>query len=148
MSTGEIPPAEQSVAKIIDLHHKIAEEHTPSGTSVGKVIAPPPDLQIAWNSIILKKERIYIDEYLLAGHTRMAHGHITSKTQQGGHHVHSHDISSSYDETLILADTLKVGDLVEVTPLKGEQMFIVKCKLRYLGDVVSEDSEGMIKNLF
>ena len=31
MANGDIPPAEQSVAKIIDLQHKIAEEHTTAG---------------------------------------------------------------------------------------------------------------------
>ena len=133
MPDNEIPPAEQSVAKMIDLQHQIAEEHTPHGTSVGKIISPPPDIQIAWNNIILRKERIYIDEYLLAGHTRLAEGHISSKTQVGGHHVHTHDIDNSYEETWTLADTLKKGDLVEVTPLKGDQLFIVKCKLVYLG---------------
>ena len=134
MPNTEIPPAEQSVAKMIDLQHQIAEEHTPHGTSVGKIIAPPPDIQIAWNNIILKKERIYIDEYLLEGHTRLAEGHISSKTEEGGHHVHAHDIDHSYEETLTLTDTLQVGDLVEVTPLKGDQLFIVKCKLVYLGN--------------
>ena len=54
MPDNEIPPAEQSVAKMIDLQHQIAEEHTPHGTSVGKIISPPPDVQIAWNNIILK----------------------------------------------------------------------------------------------
>lgn len=133
MPGNEIPPAEQSVAKIVDLQHQIAEEHVPHGTSVGKIISPPPDIQIAWNNIVLKKERIYIDEYLLAGHMRTAEGHISSKTQEGGHHVHSHDIDNSYEETWVLTDTLQVGDLVEVTPMKGDQLFIVKCKLIYLG---------------
>ena len=129
----EIPPAEQSIAKIVDVQHQIAEAHTPQGTTVGKIIAPPPDIQIAWNDIILKKERIYIDEYLLAGHHRMAKGQITSATQDAGHHTHSHDISNDYTESWILTDTLKAGDLVEVTPMKGDQLFIVKCKLKYLG---------------
>ena len=131
---AEIPPAEQSISKIIELQHQIAEEHTPQGTTVGKIISPPPDIQIAWNNIILTKERIYIDEYLLAGHQRLAKGQITSGTQQAGHHVHSHDIDNQYEETWILTDTLKVGDLVEVTPMKGDQLFIVKCKLIYLGN--------------
>ena len=129
----EIPPAEQSVSKMIDLQHQIAESHAPQGTTVGKVIAPPPDIKIAWNNIILTKERIYIDEYLLVGHQRTAKGQITSGTQEAGHHVHKHDIDNPYEETWILTDTLKEGDLVEVTPMKGDQLFIVKCKLIYLG---------------
>ena len=139
-----IPPAAQSVAGIVDLHHQIAEAHTPHGTSVGKIIAPPPDIEIAWNNIILKKERIYIDEYLMAGHKRLAQGQLTSGTQEAGHHVHRHDIDNPYTETLILSDTLKAGDLVEVTPLKGDQLFIVKCKLIYLG---GEDGYEVANNL-
>ena len=136
----EIPPAEHSVAKILDIHHQIAEEHTPHGTSIGKIISPPPNIQIAWNDVILTKEQIYIDEYLLIGHKREAKGHIQSATQDragGGGYAefesHNHDIDNDYTETLILTDTLKVGDLVEVTPMKGDQLFIVKCKLIYLG---------------
>lgn len=136
----EIPPAEQSVANLVNLQHSIAKEHTPHGTSIGKIISPPPDIQISWNNIILKKERIYIDEYLLIGHKRMAKGHIISGTQDraGGtgepsYESHNHDIDNDYTESLILTDTLKVGDLVEVTPMKGDQLFIVKCKLIYLG---------------
>ena len=58
MPDNEIPPAEQSAANIIELQHQIAEAHTPHGTSVGKIIAPPPDIKIAWNNTILNKERI------------------------------------------------------------------------------------------
>lgn len=134
MVKGDIPPASQSVAGMIDLQHQIAEAHTPHGTSVGKIISPPPEIEIAWNNIILKKERIYIDEYLLIGHMRTARGQITSRTQEAGHHVHKHDIDDPYTETWILTDTLKAGDLVEVTPIKGDQLFIVKCKLIYLGN--------------
>lgn len=153
MPNTEIPPAVQSVAGIIDLQHQIAEAHTPHGTSIGKVISPPPEIQIAWNNIILKKERIYIDEYLLKGHMREAKGHIVSSTQYraGGfgypeYENHNHDINDEYEATLILKDTLKEGDLVEVTPMKGDQLFIVKCKLIYLGDgdgyEVAQNAEG------
>lgn len=153
MPNTEIPPAAQSVAGMIDLHHQIAESHTPHGTSIGKIISPPPDIEIAWNDIILKKERIYIDEYLLIGHMRMAKGHIISATQFRASPPeivgypefvnHNHDINDDYEETWILTDTLKEGDLVEVTPLKGDQLFIVKCKLIYLGD---GDGEEVAKN--
>ena len=136
MPDNEIPPAEQSVAKMVDIQHQIAESHVPHGTSVGKIIAPPPDIQIKWNDVILKKERIYIDEYLLVGHKREAKGNIKSGTQDedcGCGNKHSHEIANDYTDTIIYTDTLKVGDLVEVTPMKGDQLFIVKCKLIYLG---------------
>lgn len=146
MPNSEIPPAAQSVANMIDLQHQIAESHVSHGTSIGKILSPPPDIEIAWNDIILKKERIYIDEYLLKGHMREAKGHIISKTQYrtGGfyfseYELHNHDINDDYDATLILKDTLKAGDLVEVTPLFGDQLFIVKCKLIYLGDGDGEE---------
>ena len=115
------------------MQHQIAEEHTPQGTTIGKILSPPPDIKIAWNNIILTKERIYIDEYLLEGHQRTVEGEIITETEDDGHHVHSHDINSSYEGNWILTDTLKAGDLVEVTPMKGDQLFIVKCKLVYLG---------------
>ncbi len=67
------------------------------------------------------------------GHQRTVEGEISTETEDDGHHVHSHDINSSYEGNWILTDTLKAGDLVEVTPLKGDQLFIVKCKLVYLG---------------
>ena len=54
MPDNEIPPAEQSVAKMIDLQHQIAEE-TLHGTSVGKIISPPPDIQFAWNIMNIRK---------------------------------------------------------------------------------------------
>ena len=133
MLSSEIPPAEQSAANLVALHHQIAESHAPQGTTVGKITAPPPDIKIAWKGIEITKEQIFIDDYLLVGHSRTAKGQITSGTQEAGHHVHKHDIDNPYTETFILTDTLQVGDLVEVTPLKGNQLFIVKCKLRYLG---------------
>ena len=158
MPNNEIPPAEQSVAKMIDIQHQIAESHTPPGTSIGEIISPPPNIKIAWNNIIIDKKRIYIDEYLLKGHERKAEGRIKSSTQliEPHKHVyynddgipslteeageHLHDIDDPYTESLIMADTLKIGDLVEVTPLKGEQLFIVKCKLVYLGKTEDEEN--------
>lgn len=38
MANVEIPPAEQSVSKMIALQHQIAEEHTPQGNICPKVI--------------------------------------------------------------------------------------------------------------
>ena len=133
MPTSDIPPAEQSIANIINTMHNIAGQHTPQGPTVGRIISPPPDIKVAWNSIELTKEQIYIDEYLLAGHTRTAKGQITSGTQEAGHHVHKHDIDNPYEETWILTDTLKAGDLVAVHPLNGDQLFIITAKLIYLG---------------
>ncbi|MBR1728854.1 MAG: hypothetical protein IJ728_04955 [Selenomonadaceae bacterium] len=50
MPDNEIPPAEQSVANMVDMYHNIAEAHAPHGTSVGKIIAPPPDIEILYKN--------------------------------------------------------------------------------------------------
>ncbi len=54
------------------------------------------------------------------GYKREVKGEIITETTDDGHHVHSHDINSSYEGNWILTDTLKAGDLVEFTPMKGD----------------------------
>lgn len=130
----QIPSAQQSANAIVDTMHGIAASHEWLGALVGKVIAPPPDIKIAVNNIVLDKNDVYIDEFLLAGYKRFARGRIESATQEAGHHTHKHDIHNAYRETWITVDTLQVGDLVSVMPLKGGQQFIVLGKLIYLGD--------------
>lgn len=133
---SQIPSAEESAAKIVDLQHKIAEEHTPLLPTVGKVLTPPPNLSVEWNNIVLTKEQIYLNEYWLPGHTRTHRGHIVSETQPraggGGmaeYASHTHDIHNDYTDTETLTDTLKPGDLVSVYPQDGGQLFIIENKL-------------------
>ena len=125
----QIPSAENSIQKIVDMQHKIAEEHVPELPSVGKVLVPPPDIQVAWNNIVLTKEQIYINEYWLPGHTRTHKGHIVSETQPAGHHVHTHAIDNDYTDTETKTDTLKVGDLVSVYPQCGGQLFLIESRV-------------------
>lgn len=133
---SQIPSAEDSAAKIVDMQHKIAEEHKPLLPTVGKVLTPPPDLSVEWNNIVLTKEQIYLNEYWLPGHTRTHRGHIVSETQPraggGGmaeYASHTHDIHNDYTDTETLTDTLKPGDFVSVYPQDGGQLFIIENKL-------------------
>ena len=77
---SEIPSAEHSVAGMIDTFHRIAEGHAPLTPGLGKVIEPPPDIDILWKDIHLKKEQIYLNEYWLIGHRREAKGRIQTGT--------------------------------------------------------------------
>ena len=97
----EIPSAEHSAAGIVDLFHGIADGHSAMQGSLGKVIAPPPDIDILWNGIHLTKEQVYLNEQWLIGHRREARGHIISGTQPAGHHVHTHPIHNDYTESFI-----------------------------------------------
>ncbi len=76
----EIPSAEHSVAGMIDTFHRIAEGHAPLTPGLGKVIEPPPNIDILWKDIHLKKEQIYLNEYWLIGHRREAKGRIQTGT--------------------------------------------------------------------
>ena len=127
----EIPSAEHSAAGIVDAMHNIAAGHAPMQGSLGKVIAPPPDIAILWNGIHLTKEQVYLNEQWLIGHYREARGHIVSGTQPAGHHVHTHGIDNDYTETFIYTDTLKPGDWVSVFPveMEGDQLYMVTEKM-------------------
>ena len=133
----QIPPASQSVNAIVDTIHGIAQSHAPMEAMIGKVISPPPNLQIAWNNIVLTKEQLYIDVHLLKGYYREVKGHIKSGTQVadcGCGSSHSHGIDNSYTETYITTDTLRAGDFVSVLPIKGGQQFIILGRVVYLGE--------------
>lgn len=140
-----IPTAEQSAASIVDTIHSIAGAHEWMGALIGKIIAPPPEIQIAWNDIILTKEQVYIDLFLLRGYYRETKGHIVSGTQEadcgcGG--MHAHPIDNDYTETWITTDTLQPGDLVSVLPIKGGQQFIVLGRVVWLGETSSDPHGG------
>lgn len=131
----QIQTAQQSVNKMVDTIHGIAATHESMEVSIGKVIAPPPNLRVAWNNIILEKEQLYISERILVGHKRTIRGHIKSAVLLadcgcGNKHLHGQD--NDYTATMIYTDTLKVGDLVSVVPLKKAQQFIITDKLVYL----------------
>ena len=130
----EIPSAEHSAAGIVDLIHGMAEGHKSMQGGLGKVVAPPPNIDILWNGIHLTKEQIYLNEQWLVGHRRGARGHIVSGTQSASCSVgtpHTHPIDNDYTEDFIYTDTLKPGDLVTVFPveMEGEQLYMVTEKM-------------------
>ena len=138
----QIPTAQQSVNAMVDTIHGIAAAHESMEVSVGKVISPPPNLRVAWNNIILEKQQLYIDVFLLKGYYRTSRGTLNSGTQPEGHHVHTHEIANPYTETFITTDTLKAGDYVTVLPLKGGQQFVILGRVIYLGEKSSDPHGG------
>ena len=71
---AEIPSAEQSVNALVSTFHNIAASHTPVEIGIGTVLAPPPEIKIAWNNIILEATDLYIDQFLLPNYTRQLKG--------------------------------------------------------------------------
>ena len=163
---AEIPSAEQSVNLMVSNMHNIAQSHQSASVSIGRVMAPPPEIKIAWNNIILEKEQIYIDQFLLPKYQRMlkgdiemphAKGKIKTETQsrRGGsgkpsYTSHNHkinddykaDIKSDYKSSAIYTDVgLQTGDYVSILPLEGGQKFIVLGKLVYLPEFKLEEDE-------
>lgn len=131
---AQIPSAENSVEKIVDIMHSVAKEYIPRKAFIGIVVEPPPNFRIKTNNIELTKENAYISKRLLQGYYREAKGHIVSATQNRGggggyaeYESHNHDIDNDYTMTFIYTDTLKVGDLVSIFPcegLEGQQYLI------------------------
>lgn len=80
---SEIPPAETSINQMINTIHGIAASHTPVEAGVGLVIAPPPEIKVAWNNIVLEKEQLYIDVFLLKNYARLAKGEMAQKDETG-----------------------------------------------------------------
>ena len=132
--TEEIPSAEHSAAGVVDLFHGIADGHAAMQGGLGKVVAPPPDIDILWNGIHLTRKQVYLNEQWKIGHRREAKGHIKSGTQDSSCLVgapHKHSIDNDYTEDFIYTDTLKPGDLVTVFPveMEGEQLYMVTEKM-------------------
>ena len=80
---AEIPPAEQSVNAMINTIHNITQSHMPVEIGIGIVVKPPIDIQIAWNNILLGRENLYIDAFLLKKYARFSKGGMAQKNEQG-----------------------------------------------------------------
>ncbi len=126
MSAKNIPTAAQSCASIVDIMHNTAQEHMTRGKELGIVTSPPPNLAVQVNSIVLTNVELYIYDYLLPGYTRHTQGE--TQTAAGGsgdaaYESHLHKI----DNDLTWTDTLRVGDIVAVEPLYGqnEQLYVI-----------------------
>lgn len=79
-----IPSAEQSANQIIDVIHTIAQNSQPIGIRIGLVLKfEPPEIQIAVDDMVLEKEQLYLDQFLLTGYQRDTSG-TTSLTNIAG----------------------------------------------------------------
>lgn len=128
----DIPDISQSVGAMVDMQHNIAKGHVPAQPKIGVVLAPPPNIQVKLDDIILTKENVYISHYLLAGYERTAKGNISSGTQPASCPVgapHTHPIDNPYIDNIIYTDTLKTGDLVSVLTCAGDQLYIITDKV-------------------
>ena len=163
----KIPSAEQSANRLVETLHNIAASHKPINIGLGLVIADPPDLQIAWNNIILEPKDLYIDQFLLPNYQRNVKGNeeipkaegdikTSTKNKQGGagkprYVSNQHKINNSYDASIkgeykanaIYTDCgLQIGDLVAILPLENAQKFIVLSKLIYLPEFSFSENSG------
>lgn len=109
---------------------------------IGKVIRDLPDIKIQYNGIILDKNDLWINDYLLLNHSRTHKGHIVSATQNragGGGYAefasHNHDIHNDYTDLEITTDSdLKAGFYVAMFPLQDstdntKQKYVVLCHI-------------------
>ncbi len=129
---NKVPPALQSAANIVNTIHGISKDTIPQGPQLGIVLAPPPEIQIKLNNIVLTKKDIYINEHLLPWYVRHYVGETKNRAGGSGmaaYESHNHPIHND----LMLTDTLKVGDYVSVYPLEGDQLYFVESKVVRLG---------------
>lgn len=136
---------ENPYTQIINVMKGVSQGENLPGIKIGKILAPPPEIQVEYNGIILDKRDVWISEYLLIGYERTAKGHIVSATQDragGGGDAefasHNHDINNDYTDNIIYTDTLKPGDHVAIMPFVKEeeettgQQFIILDKIVHL----------------
>lgn len=134
----DIPSAAHSMAKVVDTIHGIAKGEQPMGMRIGVVTSAYPNLVVRVDNIDITNEQIYINDYWKPNHYREAKGHIISETQPragGGGYAefasHTHAIDNDYTNTIIMTDTLRVGDEVTVFPVYGQEE-----QLYYIGQKV------------
>lgn len=108
----------------LNLMEGISESCNSPSIQIGKILSPPPKIEVLYNGIILTKEELWISRYLLEGYDRRAKGHIKSGTQKRGggsgeasYESHNHDIDNDYTDTVIYTDTLKEGMYVAIMPM-------------------------------
>lgn len=109
--------------EFLGIMSRISNQNNSPSLQIGRVIAPPPEVKISYNGIILTKEDLWCDHSLLQGYPRTAKGHIVSATQNaagGGGYAeyasHNHEIDNDYTDSIIMTDTLKVGEFVFLMP--------------------------------
>ena len=109
--------------ELLGIMTSVANNNNSPSLQIGKVIAPPPEIKIAYNGIVLEKEELWINSNLLVGYPRTAAGHIVSATQNaagGGGYAeyasHNHGIDNDFTDSWQYTDTLKVGEDVFIMP--------------------------------
>lgn len=116
---------------------------------LGVIIEGFPNLRISIYSgqVILGIDNLYMNDRLFDDYTRTykLEGKITeydfqntTNTEVASNHTHSIKTlagKGTYkaEGTFINTDTLKVGDLVKVTPTDNGQMWFIDYKVRFLG---------------
>lgn len=139
MAEKQVPTVGQSMAKMVEGMHGIAQGERLARPKIGKVLTPPPALTVQVDDIVLEQGEIYIFSYSLPGYTRHMVGATSYRGGGGGdaaYESHNHPIDN--DETW--TDTLKTGDLVGVIPLEGvtdsatdqSQMYLITGRLTRL----------------
>lgn len=130
---------ENPYQNILDIIAGVSVNNNSPCICIGKVISDLPNLQIQYNGIILDKNDLWINDYLLTNHTRTHRGHIVSATQNksgGGGYAefesHNHDINNPFTDSEATTDSdLKAGFYVALMPMLSEdgtkQKYIVLC---------------------
>ena len=125
------------------------ENPDPFKPVLGVVIEGFPNLRISIYSgqVILGIDKLYMNDRLFDDYTRTykLEGQITEYDFQNTTNTkvasnHTHPIKTlagkgtyKAEGTFINTDTLKVGDLVKVTPTDNGQMWFIDYKVRFLG---------------
>ena len=95
--------------------------------NIGDVISPLPDLQIKTSGIILDRDNLLIDKWLLDRHNESVtytQGEHTHDSDDGSH---SHTGGSHSHASLSYVDELKIGD--KVVMLREGDMFYILSKV-------------------
>ena len=126
---------ENPAVKLVKTFQEISKGCNSKEGLQGIILAPPPEIRIAYNNIILDKDDVWINENLLIGYTRTAQGHIVSETQPRGggggyaqYESHTHDIDNDYTDSITYTDTLKPGDHVALIKIEGTGQYFVMFK--------------------
>lgn len=111
----------------------VAENNQSPTISLGTIVAPPPNIQVSYNGILLETPECLISEYLLSGYTRHVVGSTSDAAGGSGdaeYASHRHPVNN--DETW--TDTLKPGDKVVIMPCpssddRTKQLYIILDKV-------------------
>ena len=77
----DIPSAETSINKMVAAIHGM--QHAPVEAAIGLVLKLPPDIQIAYDNIVLEKKDLYIDAFLLKNYARTGKGQMQQTDEKG-----------------------------------------------------------------